>query len=232
MNAGPPLGIPPPGRGGPQYIPRPEDAVVDGAAPWADLPADARRPTIDHIRRVLADGPEPATADVEGYVRYASAVIAPLYEHNGEPWLVLTRRAWHMRAHKGEVSFPGGRQDPGESLWETATREAFEEIALDPELPEQIGELDHLTTMSSQSFIVPFVGLLPGRPRLKASDEEVDAIIHVPIAELLEPANYRREIWTFGGMRRPLHFFELIGDTVWGATGSMLVDFLTRITAT
>ncbi len=146
-------------------------------------------------------------------------------------WVVLTRRSWHLRAHKGEVSFPGGRHEPDETLWETALREAWEEVDLDRGSVERVGELDHLSTVSSRSFIVPYVGVLPGRPTLTPNEHEVDAILHVPLSELLDPAIYRQERWGWAGIERPIHFFELVGDTLWGATGSMLVDLLTRITA-
>ena len=157
-------------------------------------------------------------------------MLAPLYEDDGDVSLVLTRRSWHLRAHKGEISFPGGRQDPGESLWETALREAWEEVDIDRSSVELLGELDHLSTVTSRSFIVPYVGLLPGPPTLTANEDEVDGILHVPLPELLDPAVYRAELWGFGGVERPVHFFELVGDTVWGATASVLVDLLTRIT--
>ena len=70
-----------------------------------------------------------------------------------------------------------------------------------------------------------------GRPDLTANEHEVDAILHVALSELLHPDVYRQELWDWGGgVKRPLHFFELVGDTIWGATGSMLVDLLTRAT--
>lgn len=202
-----------------------------GPAPWASLPEEARRPTIDGVRRALADGPEPRRSPVEGLTSLRSAVLAPLYDQDGDVHVVLTRRAWHMRSHTGEVSFPGGRQEPGETLWQTALREADEEIALDATTVERIGELDHLATVTSRSSIVPFVGVLPGRPRLVPNRDEVDAILHVPLAELLDPEVYRQERWGIAGLDRPIHFFEVVGDTIWGATASMLVDLLTRITA-
>ena len=168
---------------------------------------------------------------MEAVTRSASAVLAPIYEHDGEVWVVLTRRSWHLRAHRGEVSFPGGRQDPDETLWETALREAWEEVDLDRSSVERIGELDHLSTVTSRSFIVPYVGVRPGRPELTPNEHEVDAILHVPLSELLDPAVYRQERWGFGGVDRRIHFFELVGDTLWGATASIMVDFLNRITA-
>jgi len=218
-------------RGGPQRIPRPPGTRQGDPAPWALLPEHRRRPTIDQVRRALAEGPAPRRSPVEVVSNRYSAVLAPLYEYDGEVHVVLTRRAWHMRSHTGEVSFPGGKQDPGETLWETALREANEEIALDPGSVEHVGELHHLATVSSRAAIVPYVGVLPGRPRLLPNPDEVDAILHVPLPDLLHPDAYRAERWGVPGLERPIHFFEIPGDTIWGATGAMLVDLLSRITA-
>lgn len=214
-------------RGGPQHIPRPPNATLGGSAPWAGVAA----PSLDDIRAALATGRAPEPSPLEATSRSASAVLVPLYEEDGEVWIVLTRRSWQLRSHTGEVSFPGGRRDAGDvDLWDTATREAMEEIALDPGDVVQIGELDHLATVTSQSFIVPYVGVLAGRPDLHANEDEVDAILHVQLSELLDPDIYREERWSWEGHERSIHFFELVGDTIWGATGSMLVDLLRRIT--
>lgn len=218
-------------RGGPQRIPRPPGTRLGEPPAWASLPEARRRPSIEHVRTALARGPEPRRSPVEGLTSRCSAVLAPLYEHDGETHVVLTRRAWHMRSHTGEVSFPGGKQEPGETLWQTALREAHEEVALVPDVVEQIGELHHLATVTSRSSIVPYVGVLPERPRLVPNPDEVDAILHVPLAELLDPEAYRQERWGLPGIDRPIHFFEIVGDTIWGATAAMLVDLLTRITA-
>jgi 8-oxo-dGTP pyrophosphatase MutT (NUDIX family) len=166
-------------------------------------------------------------------VTRASAVLAPLYDdEHGEAHVVLTRRTWDLRSHQGEVSFPGGRQDPGESITDTALREAHEEIGLDASGVEVIGELDHLATFSSRSYIVPLVGVLPSRPALTPNESEVAAILHVPLAELLDPAIYREERWDFLDSERPIFFFELVGDTVWGATAAMLRQLLGFVTGT
>lgn len=222
--------VPEPARGGPQHIPRPPDARPGDPPAWKALAAGQPRPSLDDVRRALADAPTFGPESLRSAGRGASAVLAPLYEHDGDLWVVLTRRSWHLRAHRGEVSFPGGRHERGETLWETALREAWEEIDLDRSRVERLGELDPLSTVTSRSVIVPYVGALPGRPALTANPDEVDSILHVRIAELLEPGVYRQERWRWEGQERPIHFFELVGDTVWGATGSMLVDFLTRIT--
>jgi len=146
--------------------------------------------------------------------------------------VVLTRRAQHMRSHRGEVSFPGGAQEPGEDFWTTAVREAFEEVALDPSTPIPIGELDHLRTVTSQSFIVPLVARLPGRPELVAHPGEVEQVLHVPLAELLLPEVFHEEIWIIGGQERPIFFFDIVGDTIWGATAAMLRNLLAIVTGT
>jgi 8-oxo-dGTP pyrophosphatase MutT (NUDIX family) len=180
-----------------------------------------------------------------------SAVLAPLYDHALPPELapragaaasglgevgahvLLTRRTWGLRTHQGEVSFPGGRVEPGEAPADAARREAFEEVGIDRASIEVIGELDRLATVSSGSFIVPYVGVLPGRPQTVPSPHEVEAVLHVPLAELLDPAVFREERWVFpDGGERPITFFELVGDTVWGATASLLRQLLGFVTGT
>lgn len=118
-------------------------------------------------------------------------------------------------------------------MWETACREAVEEIGLEPDLVEQVGELDHLSTITSDSFIVPYVGLVAGgRPAVTPNPAEVDEVLHVPLAELLLPEVYREERWHIFGGIRPIFFFELYGDTVWGATAAMLRQLLGLLTGT
>jgi 8-oxo-dGTP pyrophosphatase MutT (NUDIX family) len=236
-------------RGGPQRIPRPSDARPGDPAPWADLPADRLHPAAADVRRAFErlGPPVPSPVEQEGFASLPqalkrvvpdrpprpSAVLAPIYEEDGEAWVVLTRRAGHLRAHSGEVSFPGGGQEPGDAdLRATALREAWEETALDPTSVEIVGELDHLSTITSGAFIVPYVGVLPGRPSLEPSVAEVDAVLHVPLSELLLPEVFREERWDFGPWERPIVFFDLVGDTIWGATASMLRQLLGLVTGT
>lgn len=184
------------------------------------------------VRRAFAGLGPARRSPREGHVERASAVLAALYDHDGEAWVILTRRSAALRVHSGEVSFPGGGQDAGEDLPDTARREACEEIGLDPALVEIIGELDHLSTITSNSFIVPYVAVLPGRPVLSPSPAEVDAVRHVPLSELLDPAHFREERWDIFGTDRPMWFFDLVGDTVWGATAAMLRQLLGFVTGT
>ena len=177
-------------------------------------------------------------------IRRSAGVLVPVYEGpGGDVRVILTRRPWTMRSHSGEVSFPGGSQDSGDAdLEATALREAWEEIGLPPHHVEIIGRLDPLATMSSGSHISPYVGVVADVPELVAAPEEVAAILHVPLAELLDDEVFHEELWPpmpeMAGRfpspdgRRPMYFFDLIGDTVWGATARILHQILRIATAT
>ena len=220
-------------RGGPQRIPRPDVYELGKPPPWADCGARAVR--LHDIKQALRQrGPGRAAGITPGPEHRRSAVLVAVYEDDGETWVVLTRRSALMRLHTHEVSFPGGRIDPGDAdEWSAALREAHEEVALDPTIPRQIGELDSFVTGGSDSFVTPVVASLPGRPDLVANEAEVEHILHVPLRELLRPEIFREELWTRPG--RPqftVTFFELVGDTVWGATGAMLRQLLAIATDT
>jgi 8-oxo-dGTP pyrophosphatase MutT (NUDIX family) len=190
------------------------------------------------IRAAMASAALPRRQDVaDGMLR--SAVLAGLYQEiagDGLPQVVLTRRSMQMRSHSGEVSFPGGRQESGEELWVTALREAEEEISLDPMAVVHLGELDHIRTVSSRSWIVPYVAEITDPhlviPTLQAAPEEVDLVLHVGLDELLNDGVFREELWTFGEYTRPVFFFEIEGDMVWGATAAMLRNLLSIVTGT
>jgi 8-oxo-dGTP pyrophosphatase MutT (NUDIX family) len=186
----------------------------------------------ERVRRCFPSDRIGAPSPVEPEGVPASAVLVPLFDGPGGMHVVLTRRAWGLRTHRGEVSFPGGRCDPGETFAEAALREAWEEVALDPASVEVLGELDHLTTVTRRAFIVPVLGLLPGPPELRANPGEVDEALLVPVAELLHPEVFREERWGSDELHRPVYFFELVGDTVWGATAAMLRQMLAMLTGT
>jgi 8-oxo-dGTP pyrophosphatase MutT (NUDIX family) len=225
-----------PARGGQQVIPRPPGTRPGRPAPWAGL-GDGARLSVDDLRRTFAgrvgvpSGVESASADV-----LPSAVLACFWEGDDGLDVLLTRRAGHLRSHRGEVAFPGGRSEPGEALVDAALREAYEEVGLDGAAVEVLGELDHLMTVTSSSFIVPFVAVLDRPPEgLVANPAEVDATLEVAVAELLLDEVYREEVWTWpsppawlheGSLERSIFFFELVGDTVWGATAAMLRQLL------
>ena len=215
----------PQGRGGHQHIPRPAGVRAGEPAPWADLSPVARRIDLDELRHRLRDRctpPPPAAARL-------AAVLVPLYVQQDEANVILTRRAAHLRTHSREVAFPGGGREHGDAdLWETALRETHEEIGLDPAAATRIGELDPFFTVGSDSLVHSFVAELPaGRPAvLRPDPSEVEKILHVPLSELLAPDTYRQELWPRDGTMRPINFFEIPGDTIWGATAAILRQLL------
>ena len=222
--------IPPVGRGGPQSIPRPPDARLGAAPSWGALSPAQRRLSVADLTQFV----DPVGTTDPGHVdgRPPAAVLAPFYDSDDGATLILTRRAWHMRSHTGEVSFPGGRFEVGDAdLQATALRESHEEIALDPTLVDVVGRLPQLVTVSSPAAIVPYVGVLAERPALVAEPSEVDGILEITIEELLDPSIYREEIWTRDGIDLEITFFELEGDTLWGATARMLRSLFDRMAA-
>lgn len=159
-----------------------------------------------------------------------SAVLVALADGPHGAEVLLTRRSEHLSSHRGEISFPGGRLDPGEQPLDAALREANEEVGLDPAEATIIGELHHLNTVVSRSYIVPIVARLPGPLELEPASTEVERVLWVPLAELVRPDTYHAERWGSPPMDRLLYFFELDDETVWGATAHMLVDLLSRLT--
>lgn len=166
-----------------------------------------------------------------------AAVLCLLFEDGGEANVVLTRRARHLRDHAGEVSFPGGRLNPGEAPLAAALREAGEEVGVSPGSVTVLGELTPLTTRRSPALVRCFVGCYPGPGgggfRL---NDEVEKVICLPLATLAAPGVYHQELWppndeeppslAASGVLRAVPFFELDDDIVWGATGRLLVELL------
>ena len=220
------------GRGGPQVIPRPALWTPGRPAPWSQVGTTSGLIVPERVRAAVPPDRLGSPSPVASMGASPSAVLIPIYEHDGELWVVLTRRAKSLRTHRGEVSFPGGRADPGETMVEAALREANEEVFLDPAFVEPLGELDHLTTVTRRAYIVPVVGLLDGRPELGRNPDEVDAVLHVPLRELMSPEVFHEERWGEGELSRPVYFFDLVGDTVWGATAALLRQLLALITDT
>jgi 8-oxo-dGTP pyrophosphatase MutT (NUDIX family) len=156
---------------------------------------------------------------------------APSARQAPQACVVLTRRSSKLRSHAHQVAFPGGRIDPGEQPLAAALREAREEVGLETGSVHILGELAQLCTFANPAPITPFVGGLPGRPALRPNPAEVERVFTVPLVELMEPEVYREELWLFpDGSERSIHFFELWGDTVWGATAVMLRELLDLVT--
>jgi len=209
----------PVGRGR-QIIPRPPVWSLGDNAPW---PIGAA-PTLAQLLRVIPDVSRPLLPAFGDSLH--SAVLVLLTDVGAGPEVLLTRRSWEMRSHRGEVSFPGGRMDPGETALDTALRESHEEVGLEPGLVTIRGELPHLNTAVTRSYIVPKVGTVTERLELTAQTSEVERVLWVPLTDFTREGAYRSELWGAPPLDRMLHFFELDDETVWGATARIIADLL------
>ncbi len=156
-----------------------------------------------------------------------SAVLVPLYDINGDYHIIFTQRTEKVTHHKGQISFPGGRKDEADAtLRETALRESHEEIGITPEDVSIIGELDDIKTLSSSYIISPFVGFIPYPYYFRSNVDEIERIIEVPLAFLLDQTNERQEVREWNGEIVEHYYFDYNGDIIWGATGRILKHFL------
>jgi len=156
----------------------------------------------------------------------AASVLVPLVLRDEGPQVLLTRRSAQLRDHAGQISFPGGRAEPHDaSAAATALREAQEEVGLDPERVEVIGQLPVYTTVTSY-VVTPVVALVPAPLSLRADPLEVAEAFEVPLAFLMNPAHHRRHAWQAAGVRREFLSMPWQGPGgeyfIWGATAAML----------
>ena len=211
-------------RGGHQVIPRPDQWSLGPQPPWMLAPRTGRLPRAADLTGLLPAPAQPIAPPFPD-ARPAAVLIAIADGPDGAE-VLLTKRSMQLRHHRGEISFPGGRMDPGETSLETALREAEEEVGLDRALVRPRAELTHISTIVSKSYIIPHVVEVAERVPLSPASAEVDRVWWTPLSELISPQTYRAEVWGVPPADRLLHFFELESETVWGATAHLLADLL------
>ena len=191
----------------------------------AGVPAGTRA-GIERLRRRLGER-EIQRLDAPPPLLRAS-VLVPIFTPRDRPHLLFTRRTEEVLTHKGQISFPGGQQESGDaSPLETALRESYEEIGLEPSRVEPLGELDDVYSAVSGFVVSPHVGLIRGpADDLRPAPTEVHSLLVVPIDILLDPAVHRTEMRSWMGSEHVIHFYTVREDVIWGLTAMILHQFL------
>ncbi|MBV7257079.1 CoA pyrophosphatase [Pacificimonas sp. WHA3] len=153
-----------------------------------------------------------------------ASVLIPIIAHDDEPTLLMTVRNARMKRHAGQVAFPGGRTDPGETAVEAALREAEEEVALSRDAVEVIGELDEYATGTGYR-ITPIVGIISPGQRLLANEAEVSDIFELPLNRALDGQFHIADEAEWGGVMRQYYRVDWGPQNVWGATAGIIVNF-------
>jgi 8-oxo-dGTP pyrophosphatase MutT (NUDIX family) len=156
-----------------------------------------------------------------------AAVLVPLFEDGGLH-AVFTRRRHDLRRHAGEISFPGGRLDEGETLMDCALREAHEEVGLPPDSVQIVGALPPTPTFVTNYAIYPFVGLIEPGFAWVLQQTEVAEVLEIRLDDLSAAYGERRLVRRGIPFRTPT--YEVGGHMIWGATARILGELLERLT--
>jgi 8-oxo-dGTP pyrophosphatase MutT (NUDIX family) len=160
-----------------------------------------------------------------------AAVLVPIVAHADGLTVLFTQRTASLRSHSGQVSFPGGRAEPGDpSIEFTALREAEEEIGLPARRVEVLARLPEYFTRTGFR-VTPVVGLIQPPLELVPDSREVDEVFEVPLDFILDAANHRRATRELNGRTVGYYVIEHRGRTIWGATAGMLVNLCRSLAA-
>ncbi len=176
----------------------------------------------EQIRDRLARWPRKAPAVPPGARR--AAVLVPLYLRDGQLWIVFTRRTESVEQHRGQISFPGGGEEPGDpTLFHTALRESEEELGIRPADVLPLGRLSPLMTVTN-FYVEPFVAAIPQPYLFTPAEAEIAEVIEAPIPALLDPAILEKR--PFPGREQPVLFYRYEPHVIWGVTAQILEELL------
>lgn len=191
----------------------------------AQAPAHAQD-DVERLRRTLGARLAARLEAAPPLVR--ASVLVPIFTPPDGPYLLFTRRTEEVLTHKGQISFPGGQHEAGDrSALQTALREAYEEIGLEPARVEPVGPLDDVFSAVSGFVVSPYVGVVSGSADgLRPAPIEVKSLLVVPIEVLLDPAVHHAETRSWQGTPHLIHYYTVGEDVIWGLTGMILHQFL------
>jgi 8-oxo-dGTP pyrophosphatase MutT (NUDIX family) len=142
-------------------------------------------------------------------------------------WVVFTRRTESVEHHRGQISFPGGGEEPGDAtLWHTALRESEEELGIRPEDALALGRLSPLTT-STNFYVEPFVAAIPQPYVFRPAQAEIAEVLEVPVAAMMDPEVLEKR--RLPGREEPVLFYHHGDQVIWGATARMLAELLEAV---
>lgn len=174
--------------------------------------------------------PDLADLILRGDLRDAAVLVAAV-ERGAASTLLLTRRNERLRAHSGQIAFPGGRIDPGDASAEAAAlREAEEEVGLDPAAVEVVGRMPDYITGSGYR-VSPVLGVVHPPVALSINRDEVDAAFEVPLGFLMNPANHARESRVWGERERFFYVMPWQAHRIWGITAGIIRTLYERLYA-
>lgn len=187
--------------------------------------AESRQSWIQELRTRL-DSPPPLHLTIDDKRR--AAVLVPLFVDAGELWTILTLRADDLPHHRGQVAFPGGQLEPGESAWQAALRESREEIGIEEGRVLELGRLDELQTTTG-FHIMPCVGALPRPESFTLREAEVAEAFSVPLSALANPQMVEDRLVRIEGKEHNLRIYHVGGRVVWGLTARIVMNLLQRV---
>jgi 8-oxo-dGTP pyrophosphatase MutT (NUDIX family) len=155
-----------------------------------------------------------------------AAVLIGLFKKNDEWCFSLIRRPMNEKNHPGQIALPGGAMEKNETLMNTALREAFEEVGINPEDVEIIGQLTPIPVPVSEYLIYPFVGVIDYEPEWVLNEDEVEELLILKMSELISSDNGYTEMWDLRGNKVEVPIFKVMNETVWGATAAVLSELI------
>jgi mutator protein MutT len=178
---------------------------------------------LQRLRGILARRP---AIEIDAPQHRRACVLIPLIRNDRGGWSILfTKRSENLASHGGQIAFPGGSVEAGESLEQAAIREAEEEVGIPPQHVELIGRLDDVITHSG-FLVAPFAGVVHEPFDYILQEAEVVEVFQVPIEALLDPRNPEVRYVPFRNRHYPAYFYHHEPHEIWGLTGRMLKAFL------